>query len=599
MLKKELFELIDERIEVLSKPYNKFNDFDEVKKCLENNPHSSYEEIRNIDIWEILAAILCCLDKEKTVSEFKKILEPLRLYLDRMSTKDSSKFVDNLLDVLNKEEMYEKFKKEVRGSRFKAPDTPTNMDDYRDYINAYKSLLDITEGNEDTIDILIIGLMHYKFTQYGFTKYDEYMKTKTNSDSRELKRKIKRAVSSKMNDLLYLPQGIELITILERYVNFIEDEERKTNKQRIKESKGLINAKKLLEIEIDKDEIKNYKYIVDGIRDENMKKLILYFIYEHNMKYYSDLEYELDTLKEDKTIKYRSIFKSLGINTTEDIIKLIVDRLNNDIDNILEILKKLDLTSDEYLKILTTTNIETVNIIKQLIDKGYITKIFIKNNIDIFNSNSNKLNILIDNIKVLETYNINPMILNNNNLLINENYLKYNISILNDYDLIKSIKTTSNYKFLELNNLNDKIDLLIELGYYKLLELDLNILNYDNYNRLELLRLMNYEIESIDELNNLLSSTKFIISDDNIDSYISDLVSLKDEVELDISIDDLESYRIDDRTYSINGIIISSKKVERKLKEGNSIYKSITHNKRMNKDEYDELLDTLTLNTRR
>ena len=112
------------------------------------------------------------------------------------------------------------------------------------------------------------------------------------------------------------------------------------------------------------------------------------------------------------------------------------------------------------------------------------------------------------------------------------------------------------------------IDTLLELGYETALVEDLSILNYqNNFKRLYLLKILNIPVESIGELKQVLSSEKFIVPTDTIDSYLYN-ANISQEKQPDLEIipsEFLSEYSASSRTYNINGILISKNKVKRNI----------------------------------
>ena len=139
-----------------------------------------------------------------------------------------------------------------------------------------------------------------------------------------------------------------------------------------------------------------------------------------------------------------------------------------------------------------------------------------------------------------------------------------------------------------------KIDKLIELGYEYFLEEDLNILNSNNIKRLEVLRVMNYDLESKEELFNILNTDKFYIEDTKLDLYIPNIIPYKEHIELETDFS-LDSFRNTSRTYSFNGILISIPKVNRLKNQGINIYDALIYNVNMSDEVYELFSNALVV----
>ena len=143
-----------------------------------------------------------------------------------------------------------------------------------------------------------------------------------------------------------------------------------------------------------------------------------------------------------------------------------------------------------------------------------------------------------------------------------------------------------NYSFEE------RIDKYIELGYMGYLEKDLGLLNYDP-KRLELLGSMNIPIDNIEELKDVLTSDKFIVPDNNIDSYIPNALVYKEKVKLTDNISDLDCFLINPYSYKIGNRVISYNKVMRLIDEGYDTYDALFYNMNLSDSDYDSIINGL------
>ena len=597
MTKNEVFELIDKRIKELNKPYLKFLEFYKVQKYLKENPYRTNEEILKIDIFKIAACFLYCSCGEKNIDYYYNLFNEIREYFESTDDKNRIIFYDELLNLFENIDKLYIFDNEAYCQKVieNANLVVENFETRRKHISAWKSVISLfKEKNIKSNNIICvltgIGEFQITFSMLAFLK-QKFGNQSINH--RDLKKHYRDIINSQFKRILNLENGLQLIKNLDKYAYFIEQDEKKYNKERNKEILSLQELKITIEEKLQLQEIKDIKEITRNIRDEKIKKQVLILFYEHNMKYYQRIESELLEFKENQIFDYYNLLYKYGIVIDKDILRSIMHNSIVDLKKILEVITKYRLSNKDYISILQKTNLKIVNQIKEFINKGFLDINFINENIDMFYLDSNKLKKYILNINEVLKYELNPMLFKNNyNLLLSNNSLSKNLNILAQYNLIKGLKNLSNYSFLENNNLEEKIDLLIELNLFNILENNLDILNYDNLKRLELLKKMGYELNNIEEIRNYLEG-RFFIQDNLIDTYLGNILEFIDEEELNILIDDLEIYKINDRTYEINGVLISVNKVKRKLEEGYSLYQAIIFNKKMTLQEYNKLIEEL------
>ena len=234
----------------------------------------------------------------------------------------------------------------------------------------------------------------------------------------------------------------------------------------------------------------------------------------------------------------------------------------DDFKKILNITSRYSLPEKDLVRVLKVTNIELVLKIDEYIKRGMLSLAFIRNNLDIYDINHTKIDVIDNNINALNNYK-------------------------------SSLRTTDNFLFILDNNLAYKIDKFIELGYSSYLEGDLGLINSNNIKRLELLKLMNIPINDINELREVLFGQKFIINDYELDGYISNVLPYKKKKELSCSLEDLEKNRVDKRTYSLGGVLISSEKVNRLINEGYDMYDAITYGLLLTEDEFNTMFGNM------
>ena len=375
---------------------------------------------------------------------------------------------------------------------------------------------------------------------------------------------------------------------VKKYIEKLDADEKSYYKSTKLEKYHNEAALELLEKEIKKKEITNVRALIKKIQDPKIKEIILLIVYKHNLSYMNELKEEYDKLLSNSTTRYISLLNEYGITIDENNLGSINHNSIDDLNIILSILKNIALPDYLYLNVLNITNLETSKEIKELTIKGYITGNVVLNNIDIFNKNNNLLNILKTNIKLFNNYQINPTIFSDIEeiLFINSSLLDKNLKILENYNLIKSLKNSNNYNFLLNIDLAKLIDKYLELGYESLLEQDLDILNYQDTRRVEILNNMGIILEK-DEFIDMFEYNKFFIPDEMLNGYIND--EIKVEGNFNITLEELLEYRKTTRTIEINGILISINKVINALNNKKNMKEAIFTNMNIDIDTYKEI----------
>ncbi len=310
----------------------------------------------------------------------------------------------------------------------------------------------------------------------------------------------------------------------------------------------------------DEKEITNYQSMIEKI-PEYLRLDALKLMYLHNEEVYNDIDKRYNDLSNNKRLKYQSLLSNYDIKLSSlSLLQIPYDKL----DRSLQLLRKFGITNTTMPYILENTTVEILEEINLYLERGIINKKFIKNNYLILLPGE-EYNNLSNNIKLLEGENINPSTFNaSSKVLLTDNKLFIdNINTLKEYNLLNSMKTTGNYNFLGKANLVTIIDKLLELGMEKILEENIGLLNNKNLDRLYILKLLDIEVSSYEELVAYLNLKNFYVDDADIFNYVSKSnVSLDSEARL-VSLD---VFPKTSRTININGVIFSKNKVERNLK---------------------------------
>lgn len=460
-----------------------------------------------------------------------------------------------------------------------------------DIIRLYKvniqKLIQLLDENQHLFLNICSILMDIKEKKYDSTtakaKRKLYLRIMGNDDNYTLfNKKLKPT----------LPTLEEAKTTIRKYVETLELEEKNYYKAAKLEQFYNDTALQQLEIELKKTEITNVRPLIKRLVDEQIKEVILAIVYKHNLNYSKKLMKEYNTLMSNSTTRYLSLLHESGISITEEELGTITNNSIEELTEILSIIRGLIQNESLLLKVIKITNLETTKEVKELVIKGYISNTILNENIEIFDNENRLLNILKTNITIFNNYQINPTAFSNIEeiLFIDSKILETNLKVLENYNLIKSIKNSNNYKFLLNEELATLLDKYLELGYENILEIDLDILNYQDTRRVEILANMGITLEK-KELVEMFEYDKFFIPDELLDDYISNTIIISGT--LDLTLEELMEYRKTTRTLEINGHLISINKILRCIDNHFSLKEAIYFNMNIEQDAYQEIEEGL------
>lgn len=370
------------------------------------------------------------------------------------------------------------------------------------------------------------------------------------------------------------------ISALERYYENLIIEDRNRIKGLNRAAKSYESLEKELYSALQqKDKVVNLiDKVISKIPNDNIRISALKLVYEHNMGIYAKQKEEYKELSSNDTSHYQILLAKYGIVPSDYEVGTI---MNNPLKEVEEMLVQLSIIgindTNKLLKIIQTSDLETVSNYRTLTKKGIITNDFLMTNTNLFNTSSKEYECLMRNLALIQEKKINPHYFTSTEkvLITQHQGFKHNIETLESYDLIQSMKTCTDTSFLAEEDFKDAIDTLLELGFENNLEEHIELLNYkDNFNRLRLLKSLNVPLTSTEELIEVLTTDKFIMSDEEIENYIYNAVdhNLPSEVtivsEPKKKVSDvikLNEYSNTPRTYSFDGVLISKNKVHRNL----------------------------------
>ena len=591
----ELDKEIELRKEELDKDEEK-GAYDYFVEFASNNKLDTILDFVNLDIWEFIKCSLSIYGKYN-INYYCDLVDKYKAFFDEMKVEDLD-FLHNLLYEYKTEEKM---------------DFLIELFNKKGIIKTAKKLAEICETDNDKSTAIKLGVLKKKIENSNIDFIPFLEEVKNDSDAilydfpfyiakrmadelipnevKELPTLNDKELIERKNKLLkrILGQAISFDSVVAKMrtikVAIEEYEKAKRNSQR--EKNGLDNAREYLEKELDKTQIVMYRDIIKGIKNPKIKYLFLKYIEEHNEIYCEELEEELDRLKQNSKVAIQALLNDYGINKNSYDYESLPKYTKEEFETILKVLSRINISNEEKIRIIKSTNIDKINILKNYLDREIINPDYISKNTYILDEESNELDNLKENIEILKNYNISVALFNNSiNILMNDSSLiSNNLNILNNYNLIQQLISTNDFRFLLSDKLELIIDKYLELGYEEYLESDLNLLNKKELDRLDVLKAIGIPITSKEELEFYLNEEKeFFIPLEEIHNYlIDDSIYVEEPVEV-VTVDSLEQYKLN-RVYNFNGVIISIEKVNRLLNNGYSLYQSIINNTHLSEDE--------------
>lgn len=372
-----------------------------------------------------------------------------------------------------------------------------------------------------------------------------------------------------------------LLKIIKRTRDYYEN---KKHEQKAKDRRylKLQNAYSTLEKEIYQNitsgtEIKNIDKLLGQIEDASIRKQALEVIYLHNQKIYDKALEENRQLLANSKSRYQALLAQYGISPEDYAVGTIMNNSIEDVQTMLEYLTSMNIkSSSDILKILKSSNLDTISTYKELVDKGIITTDLLLNT-KLFNPNQPVYKDFMHNLELIKKTKLNPYIFTAADVVLTTNHKTFEqgIDTLIDYYLLDRLKTGMNCRFLGTKNLDLAIDTLLELDLEPILEENIELLNYANrFERLRLLKAIDMPPSSEEEIKKALSAEHFFVADKEIGNYIynsaqynlpSNVILQKSDKKKNSDINRLEEYSATPRTYNIGGVTFSKNKTARNL----------------------------------
>lgn len=350
----------------------------------------------------------------------------------------------------------------------------------------------------------------------------------------------------------------------------------KSRKKSLQKAKTTYEAlENKLIMAMSKGVITNPEDLISKIPSEEIRKIVLKKIYQHNMSLHNTKKEEYDSLNSSSYQKYSSILSKYGIQQEYFDENISARYTTQELETALDELSKLEITDPKIVAaILKRTSKETITTYKTLVEKGVLTPQLFKTNLSLFDIESKNYQNLNENITLLQERKLNPYYFTSSETVLltpSEIFLK-NLNTLEQYKFLDKLTTGINCTFLSQNNLEGVLDAFLELGYEKSLEECIELLNYsDKMERLKVLKALNIPVSSKEELISVLTTDKFFVPDTLIPNYTYNATDFYTPKETETPIENidrlLDEYDTPTRTYNFNGVLISKNKVKRALLE--------------------------------
>lgn len=361
------------------------------------------------------------------------------------------------------------------------------------------------------------------YTQSYILKRNQVQCVSTNTDlMAEFKRQLKENILTDINT-----KELEkvLTKLYNYYIQLGKDEKAKTRNCN-KRIYRYAELKNMLKVSNEKEEITNIDAILEQVLDDDIKRLCLEYIYEHNMQYYGKLQQEFDYKNKNNINKYISYFNSLNIDfmaLEEEKRKMIMNISIEDIKKKIKLLPIVEFDSNNLVKIVCNTPIHIIKKINDLLKNGYIDLDIISKNLSLY-YDDNQFSNLLKNVKLLEHKNVNIReIVNKNILFCSNEKVEANLSLLDSLTI--SIKGLNNLDMLSKDNLLEDIEQLVEIGLEKDIVKQPEILNSDSKlpKRILISKTIGEDIYEDGTIKKaILDKEKFFVSDNEVDNYLFD-----------------------------------------------------------------------------
>lgn len=576
LLLKQIEENKDNLYNKLNEPNEENEFFEEFSSSLSLNV---IDNLTKLDVLDFVKAYLLVYSKNKSYEDITAVIEEISPFFEhKLKSISFFKLVEDILELKDKVSKDDLIKL-INGKSKKL----LNSDDEKRVLMIKKiqklentrlqKFIELCYEDTETVGetcSLLITMYNVRHVRQRFEAEEIRLNGMTNKEKELFKELVKKAEKDLFEFKFKSKDVEESIDGIRRYASDVISEE-KARKRKIKKNfSNYTYIESWIKRFKHNQEITTIPDEVMQLDDEELQKKILERIYNNNMSIYTQIEKKYNDLSSNSYNKYSLLLEQYGI----DISNYNIDITNdiNEVEKILKLVSSLNIKSPhKIVEIINTSKLEIVESINNLVKKGYIDNEYVNNNINIFSDS------YIDLISNIEEFKKEGLSLSSisklkDSLCEDSDTIQRNIAVLKEYGLFSSLGDCSSASFLNIEQLEQKIDKLLELGMEQFLKDDLSLLNYEDsvYDKILLAYKLNIPIEDTNSLHNILS-TPFIVSDDDIDTYLFNvsrkkLDSLEDtNINKDDLLELLEKKQSSENVYDFDGVLISKNKVSRNL----------------------------------
>lgn len=365
------------------------------------------------------------------------------------------------------------------------------------------------------------------------------------------------SIEEKLIDEFEIEEIVELLKPLNKHQQRLKRKEKNRKKEGQKKLKDY--DKIIAELENPPKEITDYRLIAATISSTPLRLQTLQEIYRHNHQYYQQIEKEYQDTMNNSTLGFQSLCNQYQLSKI-DIEEIRGKYSYQQLETVLKDLTKVGITNSLLNQILLTSSFQTIEDLLSYNNRGLISLDVLRKNPDLWKESQKTPEMIERNLQTIQEITGNKDWTNKKDqiLFLPPENLRRNLQTLKNYSLLPSLPTTTNYRFLSQDNLEDKIDLILELGKEREIENNLDLLNYDKprWMRLRILEQLNIPVAEA-ELEALLHTNSFFVPDEKVEEYISEEPFPE---ELEITKEALQETL---RTFIYRGIPFSKEKAKR------------------------------------
>lgn len=314
-----------------------------------------------------------------------------------------------------------------------------------------------------------------------------------------------------------------------------------------------------------------FNNLIDLVDDEEILRELLIVLNNMLNVQFNICYQEYLKLSTDSKISVQAIFRKYNINFNDLPVYIknkVFDLKQEELDRFLGLISLYNVTSFNVIcYILNNSSIVVMDSLNNYVKDGFITRDFLLNNLVFFSLNG--FDDFNNKIELFKEYGINPRVIVNDLDVYLSSYelLKNNLDVLKIYVLLDGINKLDCYDMLKCDDLNIKIDLLLELGYEQLIEENVDLLNasINDIKKLYVLKSLGMLPVDMDEVVNILKNKEFLKYID--DSYLFNIVGYRIDTNLvsDKIVNSVIDNNNNDRVIEINGIYLSRNRIIRNL----------------------------------